>query len=84
MCNLIAVQYRGGTNRVFGTPCFCPLPKRGRFDENGENDEFAFCLLKTRSSLLRPLKTTKMTKMGHWRVSLRKRHGLEKAGFLLP
>ena len=31
---------RGGTNRVFGKPCFCPLPKRGRFDENGENDEF--------------------------------------------
>ena len=38
----------------------CPLPKRGRFDENGENDEFAFYPLKTRVSLLR---TTKMTKM---------------------
>ena len=54
---------RGGTNGVFGKPCFCPLPKRGRFDENGENDEFAFYPLKTRASLLRPLKTTKMTKM---------------------
>ena len=39
---------RGGTNRVFGKPCLCPLPKRGRFDENGENDEFAFYPLKTR------------------------------------
>ena len=42
---------------------FCPLPKRGRFDENGENDEFALYPLKTRASLLRPPKTTKMTKM---------------------
>ena len=43
---------------------FCPLkPKRGRFDENGENDKFAFYPLKTRASLLRPPKTTKMTKM---------------------
>ena len=44
-------------NRVFGKPCFCPLPKRGRFDENGENDEFAFYPLKTRASLLRPRKS---------------------------
>ena len=56
-------QNRGGTNRVFGKPCFCPLPKRGHFDENGENDEFAFYPLKTRVWLLRPPKTTKMTKM---------------------
>ena len=54
---------RGRTNRVFGKPCFCPLPKRGRFDENGENDEFAFYPLKKRVSLLRPPQTTKMTKM---------------------
>ena len=39
------------------------LPKRGRFDENGENDEFAFYPMKTRASLLRPPKATKMTKM---------------------
>ena len=51
-------ENRGGTNRVFGKPCFCPLPKRGRFDENGENDEFAFYSLKQGSP-----KTTKMTKM---------------------
>ena len=38
---------------------FVPMPKRGRFDENGENDEFAFYPLKTRASLLRPLKTTR-------------------------
>ena len=53
----------GRTNRVFGKPCFCALPKRGHFDENGANDEFAFYPLKTRASLLRPPKTTKMTKM---------------------
>ena len=48
-----------------------PLPqKRGRFDENGENDE-----------LLRPPKTMKTTK---WRVSLRQRHGLEKPSSLFP
>ena len=54
---------RGGTNRVFGKPCLCPCQNRGRFDENGENDEFAFYPLKTRASLLRPPKTPKMTKM---------------------
>ena len=54
---------QGGTNRVFGKPCFCPLPKRGRFDENGENYEFAFYPLKTRVSPLIPPKTTIMTKM---------------------
>ena len=54
---------RGATNRVFGKPCFGPLPKRGRFDENGENDEFALYPAKTRVWLLRPPKTTKMTKM---------------------
>ena len=57
-------EARGGTNCAFGKPCFCSVPKRGRFDENGENDKFAFCSVqKTRASLLRPLKTTKMTKM---------------------
>ena len=35
----------------------------GCFDENDENDEFTFYPLKTRASLLRPPKTTKMTKM---------------------
>ena len=40
---------RGGTNRVFGKPCFCSLLKRDRFDENGENDGFAFYPLKTRA-----------------------------------
>ena len=54
---------RGRTSRVFGKPCLCPLPKRGHFDENGENDEFAFYPLKTRVWLLKPPKTTKMTKM---------------------
>ena len=42
-------------NRVF-----VPLPKRGHLDKNSKNDEFAFYPLKTRASLLRPTKTTKM------------------------
>ena len=42
--------------------CLSPA-KKWPFDETGENDEFAFYPLKTRASLLRPLKTTKMTKM---------------------
>ena len=43
-------------NRVF-VPC-----QKGAFFlfENRENDEFAFYLLKTRASLFRPPKTTKM------------------------
>ena len=52
---------RGGTNRV--GPCLCFLLKRGCFDKNGEKDEFAFYPLKTTASLLRPPKTTKMTKI---------------------
>ena len=72
---------RRGTSRVFGKPCFCALPKRGRFDENGESDEFAYYPLKTKASLLRPPKTTKIKK---WRVSLRQMHGLEKAGLFFP
>ena len=54
----IRLKFRGGANRVFGKPCSCPPPKKGRFDENGENDEFAFYPLKRRASLLRPPKTT--------------------------
>ena len=59
----VTVITRGCTNHVLGKPCFCPLPKRGRFDENSENDEFAFYPLKTRVSLFRTSKTTIMTKM---------------------
>ena len=33
---------RGRKSGAFGTPCFCPLPKQGVFDETAENDEFAF------------------------------------------
>ena len=40
---MVDIDCRGGTNRGFGKPCVCPLPKRGRFDENGENDKFAVC-----------------------------------------
>ena len=71
----IQVMYRGGTNRVFGKHCFCPLSKRGRFDENGENDEFAFY----------PLSSSDQRKRQKWRkwwVSFRQRHGLENAGFV--
>ena len=54
----------------------------GRFDESGENDEFAVypLQLKTRASLLRPPKTTKMTKMAGVTQA---RHGLEKTGLVL-
>ena len=71
----------GGTKRGFGKLCFCPLPKRGRFDENGENDEFAFYSLKTRASLLRPPKTTKMTKMAGVTQA---KAWFRKSGFVLP
>ena len=55
------LDFAGSVTRQTHT---CRYPaKRGRFDENCENDEFAFYPLKTRASLLRPLKTTKMTKM---------------------
>ena len=37
--------------------------KKGPFDEIGKHDKFAFYPPKTRASLLRPPKTTKMTKM---------------------
>ena len=36
--SLRSLPISGGTNRVFGRSCSCPLPKKGRFDENGEND----------------------------------------------
>ena len=75
------LKSRGRTNRVFGKPCFCLLPKRVCLDENGENDELAFYPLKTMVWLLRPPKTTKMTKMAG---VTQERHGLEKAGFVLP
>ena len=29
-------------DRLFGIWCFCRLPQTGDFDENGENDDFAF------------------------------------------
>ena len=34
---------RGDANGVFVKRGFCTLPKTGGFDENGENDECAFC-----------------------------------------
>ena len=45
----------GVAQTVFLVPC-----ERGRSDENGENGEFAFYPLKTRASLLRPPKMTKI------------------------
>ena len=74
---------RGDTNRVFGKPCLCPVPKRGRFDENGENDEFEFYPLKTRASLLRPPKMTKMTKITQAKAWFRKSRGLSFHDFVL-
>ena len=56
--------------------------KRGHFAENGENDEFAFYPLKTRVSLLKPRKTTKMTKMAG--VTQAKAWFRKEAGLVLP
>ena len=53
---------RGGTNRVFGTPCFCPLPK-GAIWRKQRNWRICILPTETRVSLLRPPKTTKMTIM---------------------
>ena len=55
-------------NSGWHKPCFwqtmfLSLVKRGCFDENGKNDEFTSFLLKTRVSLLKPPKTTKMTEI---------------------
>ena len=66
------VNFRGDTNRVFGKRCFGPLPKRGRFDENGENDEVAFYPLKTRASLLKRPKMTKMADVTQEKAWFRK------------
>ena len=64
---VVGVVLLGVAQTVFlGKPCFYPLPKRGRLDENGENDEFAFYPLKTRASLLKPPKTTKIAKATAW------------------
>ena len=62
----------------------CPLPKKGRLDENGENDEFAFYPLKTSASLLRPPKTTKMTKMAGCHSGKGMVFEKEKTRFVLP
>ena len=71
--------FRGGTNRVFGEPwALCPLPQTGCFDENDESDEFTSYPLKTR------LRSSDPQKRRKWRVSLRQRDGLEKAGIALP
>ena len=42
---------------------FVPCQKGGRFNKNGDNDPCVFYPLKTRASLLRSPKTTKMTRM---------------------
>ena len=61
---------------------FAPRQTRGRFDENGKNDEFAFYPLKTRASLLTPPKTMKMTKMAG---VIQAKHGLQKeTGLFFP
>ena len=51
---------RGSTNRVFGKPRFCSLPKKGAvLTKTAKMNEFAFYPLKTRVSLLRTPKTTR-------------------------
>ena len=72
-----STKNRGGTNRVFGKPCFCPLPKRGHFDENGEKGRI--CILPTEKPGLRSSDPRKRRKWRKWRVSLRKRHGFRES-----
>ena len=50
-------------NGGFGKRWFCLLPKTRDFDENGENDEFAFYTQKQGVLVLRSPKMTKM--VGH-------------------
>ena len=54
----------GVAQTVFLVKRVCVPCHKSRFDENGENDEFAIYPLKTRASLLKPPKRMKMTKMG--------------------
>ena len=61
---------------------FVPCQKGAVCDENGENDEFAFYPLKTRG--FAPQNPENAGEMTKWQVSLRQRHGLDKAGFVLP
>ena len=64
-----AKSFSGWHEPCFGKPCFCPCENlRGRFDENGENDEFAFYSLKTRAST----KMAKMTKIAQAKARFRK------------
>ena len=63
-CNSDFPPNIGVAQTVFlAKPCFCPVPERGSWDENGDNDGFAFYPLKTSASLLRPPKMKKMTKI---------------------
>ena len=54
---------QGCRNGRFGKRSFCPLPKTRGFDENWRNSDIAFYLQKQGSLLLKPRKSTKMTKL---------------------
>ena len=56
-------RFQGRENDVFGKRCFCPLPKAGGFDENGENVDLHSNHKIKGAALLRARKPTKMTKM---------------------
>ena len=59
----ILLELRDSKDSSSGKTPFVMTPFPVPTDENGENDEFAFYPLKTRASLLRPPRTTKMMKM---------------------
>ena len=84
---VLRVDSRGGTNGVFGKPCFCPLPKTGRLDENGENDEFAFYpqkQIKKKNLGFAPQTPENDENDENGGCHSGKGHGLEKAEFVLP
>ena len=47
-------MFGGRTDGASGKPCLDPLPKKGGFDENGENDKFTFYPVKRGFALQTP------------------------------
>ena len=72
LCKMLAWTIIGVAQTVFLVNRVLSPAKRGCFDKNGENDEFAFYPLKTRASLLRPPKMTKMASVTQAKAWFRK------------
>ena len=81
LCHTVSLWYLWHKPHFRQNSPFLSPAKKGPFWR--KRRKWRICILptETRASLLKPPKTTKMTKIA---VSLRQRHGLEKAGFALP